>query len=319
MKRWIHILLNILSLALFGLILWWGGPEAWLQILDSRWQDVLIACFLYGFAGMVSAWRLQVSADSLTGRWVAPWRRFFYVNMTARALGLVLPRALSSLGGKSVGLRAFGIPITRSVWIVMVDNLFDVLVLGVLTFPALLLFRNIVSPIGYYLLAIGVMIALAWLLWWGILTRWLIILLTWVHRIPWLSKRIKLDAETAKTILPAPKPAVQVQGLTILLSGLIGLTYFFIAQAVGISIPLSAILASFAIVQLSLIIAVAPGGIGIFDLGWLGLLHLIGVSEDQALTFVIAQRTYIFVFVLIWAAVSVLLSFTVKEDNKKEN
>ncbi|MBE2220920.1 MAG: flippase-like domain-containing protein [Anaerolineae bacterium] len=318
MKRWIHILLNILSLALFGLILWWGGPEAWLQILDSRWQDVLIACVLYGFAGMVSAWRLQVAAESLTAGWVAPWRRFFYVNMTARALGLVLPRALSSLGGKSVGLRAFGIPIARSVWIVLVDNLFDILVLGVLTLPSLLLFRDLVSPLGYYLFAGGVMIVLALLLWWGILTRWLLILLTWIHRIPWLSKRIKLDTQTAETILPAPKPALQLQGLTLVLSLAIGLTYFFIARAISISVPLSAILASFAIVQLSLIIAVAPGGLGIFDLGWLGLLHLIGVPEDQALTFVIAQRTYIFVFVLIWAAVSVLLSFTVKDSKEQE-
>ena len=318
MKRWIHILLNILSLALFGLILWWGGPEAWLQILDSRWQDVLIACLLYGFAGMVSAWRLQVSAESLTGHWVAHWRQFFYVNMTARALGLVLPRALSSLGGKSVGLRAFGIPLTRSIWIVMVDNLFDVLVLGVLTFPALLLFRDLVSPLNYYLLALVIMIVLALLLWWGILTRWLIILLTWIHHVPWLSKRIKLDAKTAETILPAPKPAVQLQALTLLLSLTIGTTYFFIAKAVGISVPLSAILASFAVVQLSLIIAVAPGGLGIFDLGWLGLLHLIGVPKDEALTFVIAQRTYIFVFVLIWAAFSVLLSFTVKESKESE-
>ena len=317
MKKWIHILLNIFSLALFGLILWWGGPEAWLQILDSRWQDVLVACVLYGFAGMVSAWRLQVSAESLTGHHVAPWRRFFYVNMTARALGLVLPRALSSLGGKSVGLRAFGVPIARSVWIVMVDNLFDVLVLGVLTLPALLLFRSMVSPIGYYLISILVMIILALLLWWGILTRWLIILLTWIHRVPWLSKRVKLDAKTAETILPAPKPAIKIQGLTLLLSVAIGLTYFYIAQAVGISVPLSAILASFAVVQLSLIIAVAPGGLGIFDLGWLGLLHLIGIPEDQAVTFVIAQRTYIFVFVLIWFAFSVLLSFTVKENKEQ--
>ena len=61
---------------------------------------------------------------------------------------------------------------------------------------------------------------------------------------------------------------------------------------------------------MSLIIAIAPGGLGIFDLGWLGLLQLGGLSQSDAITFVVAQRAYIFVFVLVWAAFSALLSLT---------
>jgi uncharacterized membrane protein YbhN (UPF0104 family) len=55
-------------------------------------------------------------------------------------------------------------------------------------------------------------------------------------------------------------------------------------------------------------VAVTPGGLGLFDAGWYGVLLLGGVPNQEALTFVIAQRAYIFIFVLVWAGFSVLLS-----------
>ncbi|MCB9445410.1 MAG: flippase-like domain-containing protein [Ardenticatenaceae bacterium] len=87
-----------------------------------------------------------------------------------------------------------------------------------------------------------------------------------------------------------------------------------IGRSIGAPVTLPLLLASYPLVQLSLIVAIAPGGLGIFDAGWLGLLRLGGISEAAALAFVVAQRAFVFVFVLVWAGFSALLSLTVRSE-----
>ena len=311
MKRWLQYLLHGFSFLLFGLILWWGGPEAWQQILTSHWPAVLVAFLLHGGAGMISALRLQIVANALAQRPLATWPRFYYLNMTARALGLIAPRGLSTLGGKSVGLRAFGVPIRHSVWMVMVDNLFDLLLLGVLTLPSLLFLQAGMSVWifwGWCVLLIGGVTAVFW---WA--THHQHILWQRLGRIPWLAQRLNLDEESP--LLPPPQSIVVVAFLTVLLSLAIATSFYAIGQAIDVPATWMLFIAIFPITQLSLIVAIAPGGLGIFDLGWLGLLRLGGISETDALAFVIAQRAYVFMFVLIWAGVSALLSLTAAKDN----
>jgi uncharacterized membrane protein YbhN (UPF0104 family) len=100
---------------------------------------------------------------------------------------------------------------------------------------------------------------------------------------------------------------VQAYALTVLLNLLLGLQYYWIAAAIRLPQPAVLFLAAFPLTQLSLIVAIAPGGLGIFDLSWYGLLLLAGVTDSAATTFVIAQRAAMFVFVLLWAGISALL------------
>ncbi len=307
MKRWGIWLLNILSLLLFGLILWWGGAEAWQQLLQADKTAVFVAFVLHGAAGMVSGWRLRQVTVGIAPQSHASWRQFYYVNMTARALGLVLPRGLSTLGGKSVGIRALGIPLQRSLWAVMVDNLFDVGLLLLVALPALLFLQGRIGA-GVYglgaLLVVGVGTAVVW---WGAHPERLAFALHGIQRWPWLAQRLKLGEETAVILFPSPVRSVQSWWLTLLLSLLLALTAYFIGQAISMTAGLAIFLAVFPIAQLSLIIAIAPGGLGIFDLGWIGLLLLTGVPDAEVRAFVIAQRAFVFLFVLVWAGISSLL------------
>jgi uncharacterized membrane protein YbhN (UPF0104 family) len=145
------------------------------------------------------------------------------------------------------------------------------------------------------------------LLWWGAAhTRWQQSL-HWLRRWPRLTARLPLDAawEAGETVT---RPAVvQAYALTVLLNLLLGLQYYWIAAAIRLPQPAVLFLAAFPLTQLSLIVAIAPGGLGIFDLSWYGLLLLAGVTDSAATTFVIAQRAAMFVFVLLWAGISALL------------
>lgn len=311
MKRWLRYSLQLFSFLLFGLILWWAGPETWRQILQGNWRLLAVALLLYGAAGLVSAIRLRLVTQALASAHMASRRRFYYLNMMARALGLVLPRGISALGGKSVGLRSLGISLKRSLWIVMTDNFYDVMSLAVVAIPAVFFLQGQMGTASFGLLAAALWLALGTAIWAVIASGRLAPLLQWtVQRLPWLSRRLQMDTRTAQNLFPHPQPAVGALLWTVLLNVLLISTYYAIGEALGLDAPWWLFAASFPIAQLSLIIAIAPGGLGIFDLGWLGLLRLGGLSQSDAITFVVAQRAYIFVFVLVWAAFSALLSLT---------
>lgn len=311
MNRWLRFSLYLLSIVLFAWIMWRGGVEAWQKILDGERDALLAALMLHGLAGVLSAVRLRLVAQALAGREVAPWWRFYHLNMTARALGLVLPRSVSTLGGKSVALRALGIPLKRSLWSIFVDNLFDVLLLAALAVPAIIFLQGRIEVGTFLLLIAGVWLLLGGGLWWGTATDRLATLLSRLRKIPWLAR--KLNWDSAVILLPSPSQSVFALFLTLLLNGAIALSYYFIGRAVHTPATWPIFLAIFPVTQLSLIVAIAPGGLGIFDLGWLGLLLLAGVPEADVNIFVPAQRAYVIGFVLVWTGVATLLSLATEK------
>ena len=192
----------------------------------------------------------------------------------------------------------------------MVDNLFDVVLLAPLALPAVLYLQTNISRVALLgLTAVLLLLEAAALYWFSAPTR-LTPVVHWLARVPGLAQRLHLAERTAVLLLPPPKRSLLTLLYTFLLNGALAFTYFLIGRAMDLPATWAVYFAIFPVAQLSLIIAVAPGGLGIFDLGWLGLLRLSGLPEEQALAFVIAQRAYIFVFVLVWAGVSALLGLT---------
>lgn len=308
MNRWLRWGLQLVSLVLFGLILWWAGPDAWRQVASGDLEHLFVALGMLGLAGMLSAARLQLVAVSIADVPLPAWPRFFHLTMTARALGLIIPRSVSILAGKSVGLRAFGIPLRRAAWVVLMDNVFDVALLGVLVLPALLFLRGGASTLLLVAIVFSSVLILAGIIWWFTAERRWRALLQWLGRVPKLGSKLHLDVEST----PAPLPqgvALQVLALTILLNAALVLCYYHVGRAVGLSQSWPLFAASFPITQLSLVLALTPGALGVFDASWYGILLLGGVAQQDALNFVVAQRAYVLVFVLLWAGVSVLLAF----------
>lgn len=319
MKRWLKLALQILSLVVFGVILWLGGPQAWRQVIKGDARYILISFLLIGSATMLSANRLRLVARAVAGRELAPWQRFYYLNMTARALGLVVPRGLSTVAGKSVAIHALGVSLRRSIWIVLTDNFFDLSLLGVLVLPALWFLKGGIAPIGFIALALGMTLALAGGLWWATATGRLLSLARASRHIPWLASALHLDQDVAADLIPPHSTTLQALGLSVLLNSALVACFYCTARAIGLAYPWPLFAASFPATQLSLVLAVTPGGLGLFDAGWYGLLLLGGVPHQEALTFVIAQRAYIFVFVLVLAGISTLLSITTERASACED
>lgn len=316
MTPWLKRAFQLLSLALFGLILWQGGLEPWRQILSGELRFILAAFALRGAAGMIASLRLRTVTSALSNQPPFSWRRLYYLTMTTRALGLIVPRSLSTIGGKSVALRAFGVSLKRAVWIVMVDNLFDVLLLAAVLLPSWFYLRGQMGAAGFVTAVLATIFLLAFIVWWGTAERRLAFWIKWGQKLPWIGPRLQQAAASGRAIFPAPANALAALGWTILLNGVLAFSFYFIGRAVAVLASATTYLAGFSFAQLSLIPAVTPGGLGIFDLGWLGLLRLGGVSQTESLNFVIAQRAYIYIFVLIWAGFSAILSMTLPKQDR---
>jgi uncharacterized membrane protein YbhN (UPF0104 family) len=314
MKRWPRTILQVLSLAVFGLILCWAGPAAWRQVLTGDVRHVLMAFFFLCSASALSAARLQTVSRSLAGRRLASWHRFYHLNTTARAIGLVIPRSLTTLAGKPVALRSLGLSLKRSVWVVFVDSLFDLALLGILAVPALLFLGAQTSAAAALGLAVGLVSALAVSVWRATGDGTLLRVVRWTRRVPYVESIMPSTFGEAADLVPGRPTAMRALALTLLINATLVACYHHMGQAVGLSCPWILVAAGFPAVQLSLVVAVTPGGLGFFDAGWYGVLLLGGMTKQDALAFVVAQRAYLTVFVLACAGLGTLLAL-VREDS----
>jgi uncharacterized membrane protein YbhN (UPF0104 family) len=314
-KYWLRLTLQLVSLAVFGFFLWQGGADVWRHILSGDLQDVLMAFALLGMAGMLAATRLRLLSRAVTGHNLASWRSFYHLNMTTRAVGLVVPRSLSTFAGKPVALRALGMSIKYAIWTVLLDNALDLLLLCTWVIPGLLLLQNRISIRETIALTIGLTLLLAVAVWWATAANRFSSLVDRLKPLQRIVAHPPTDLDSRQKMLPARPTAFQALGLAVLMNAILAVRYPYVARAVGLAHPWLVFLAGFPITQLSLVVAVTPGGLGILDASWYGVLVMGGVSQKEAMTFVIAQRAYISVFVLIWAGVSMLLSLTVKEHD----
>lgn len=314
MNRWLRLALLLLSLLLFGFILWRAGPETWRIVWQGDRAYLFMAFLMHGVAGVASASRLQWLMRAAAAPPNISWRRIYALNWTARALGLILPRSVSILGGKTVALKALGLPLRQAVWLVFLDNVFDLLLLGVWLIPAFFWFRGELSALLFWLLLGVLSVVTGLLVWWGAQAGRLEPFLRQINRFPRLAQRLNLDESS---LIPAPAYAMPALAWTMVLHLVLIISFYCIGQAIATPASLPLIASSYPFVQLSLIVAFAPGGLGLFDLGWLGLLRLGSIPETSALAFVVAQRAYVYLFVLAWAAISQGISWTERNGSEQ--
>lgn len=319
MKSRIKLVIQIISLLGFAFIVIWGGPSAWQQVALGDFKFMLIAFFALGVATMISALRLQLISRSISGQTLAPLTRFYSLNMFVRVIGLVIPRSLSTIGGKSIALSNIGIPIRNAVWFVLIDNAFDLALLGVLIGPALYHLRKPDATWAYVAMSIFVILVLAGVIWSMISSGKIRSVIIRMIKIPWIASSLHLEVNGLDDILLSRTEALRALSLSVVLNGLLALSFYYIAQAIGLNYSWLLFLACFPITQLSMILAVTPGGIGLYDAGWYSVLLLAGIPNQQALPFVIAQRAFIFLYVIMWAGFAFLLSFITDSSKRVTN
>lgn len=310
-KRWRRPVLIAVSVGLFAFIIWLGGSESWRTVLAGDPQLYVVAFLLSGIVPALSAWRLQTLVRAATGARVAPWRRFFHINMTGIALGLFLPRNAALLGGKTAYLRTIGVPVLRGSSAVLMENVVDLLFLGTMVIPCTLVMVAGVGERGFLIAIAASVVALLGVAltargrdWRGLLARM-------ASRLPRIAARLP---SPDGGFMPGPARGVPMLGITVLIHVLLASRAYVIASAIGVDAPWLVFAAAYPLAQMGLALAIAPGALGTLDASWLGLLVLGGLSNPEALSFTVALRACIMAFPIVWYGVSALLTLTLKAD-----
>jgi uncharacterized membrane protein YbhN (UPF0104 family) len=81
-----------------------------------------------------------------------------------------------------------------------------------------------------------------------------------------------------------------------------------LAYALGAMIPIEIILIVMVVFQLSWLLAVTPGGIGIAEWGWVGILVRYGFNASDAALLSIAFRIYLVIFSIIILSIVYFIS-----------
>ena len=314
MKRWVQGVLILLGVAIFVYILWHSGRDGLAAVLAGDWRYLLLALLATGVAQMVSGWRLQVALAAVTGlddvsarqRW--PWRATYHVTLTAQLMGMVMPRLVSTVGGKAAALKAYQTDLRESVPAVLLDNIFDILVMAPLMVPGFLYATGTLNLFGLYAGYGSILLLLLPLLSWRPAEAVWLPRLAYLERLPGLGRRLPMLLARLLIVWPPPAAGRRLLLLTALLNGLLALRFYFISLALGLATTATLFLALYPMAQLSLIVALAPGGLGVFDLSWLGLLSLAAVSGAEH--FAVGQRIYVTVINLFWGGMAMGLALT---------
>ncbi|MFC2030285.1 lysylphosphatidylglycerol synthase transmembrane domain-containing protein [Chloroflexota bacterium] len=311
-NRILSWLINAAGLLFFGLILYFGGVEAWQQITQADWQYVLAAFAITLLGNMAAAFRWSLIAEVvIDAPEPTPYRYYFTYQMIGMLIGQVVPTTVGMLGGRPTALSlSRGIPFRRAALSVVIDKAFDLYLALLLAGPvALFLVGWLNLPLTLALMGAMVIIGgllLGWRYEQGTrhLARITSRLAAVMARVPVIGRGMlrrlseRLDRLARESVM-SNRLAVQAYLVTLVVYGLLSMRLFLIAQALQLEIPAYLLVMGLCITQLAVVFAVTPGSLGFLEGGWAAVFTLAGLSREQFFVFVIGRRAFVLVFTLL--------------------
>lgn len=291
-----------------------GGSDAWDRTKDANGGLVVAFFCAAGAVTLVSTVRWRVVIRTLLPPPVPPLSILYVQVMIGRVVGLFVPRAAGDVGIRIVALRQYTkAPLGRTTASVIIDSLMDVAIVGLFGPLGVLFLTGVVSaPVATAAMgAIAVASLVA-----APMAMSSAVKSPIVSSIIGLGRRMRLGRFSLRA---SEKPdwldALQhlgrseltaVWSLTLLRSVLLTLQFILLGEAFDLGISPWVIFAIWPVVQLTVVSGITPGGLGIVDLGWLGLLVAAGIGTAEASTFVIVQRAGLTLAFLLFAAAALV-------------
>lgn len=306
----------VAGILVFGVVLYWGGADALKRVVGAN--PVYLGCVFTatGLITFLGSLRWGVIVNSMEGRKVCSRRYFYYYQIVGKAVGLFASRNVGDLGARPLAMKMSGsLPLGKALYSSFVDKMFDFWLLFLLVIPVLLYLSKLVA-LNVYLALLLIFVTLGSIVgaskYESLLNFFLRLVETSMRRIATLpvlggivSKRILKRLEHVRGRFGGEnKIAAQAQLLTLLKYVFMIFRAYGISMALNLNIPLGAMFVAMPIVQASALLSVTLGGLGIQELGWYGALALAGVENSRIVVFLIGQRAYVFLSILILAVLS---------------
>jgi uncharacterized protein (TIRG00374 family) len=291
--RWRTLGKWILAVGLFALVFYLGDVRELLH-LQVVWVYAL-GMFLATFAFiLLHTLRWKKIVDALSKRQGTSFLPFYKWMIHSYTLGYIMPKDVSLVSVRTYYLKQHeNLPLSASLFSVALDRLFDLVVFLVVVIPSLLFVVRILSPATSFMvmgLSVGALLLI--LRWKGeeifhLLVRFYRKILT----IPVIRNRMRVEQSEIQG-----EYSLGQNGFYTVLTWSVGtylllvLRFFFTGLALSVDLSLLQSLFVIPVIQISGIINITPGSLGVLELGSWGALLLIDVPKDQILRFVIGQR-----------------------------
>jgi uncharacterized protein (TIRG00374 family) len=305
-KRLLQVFFYLVGISIFIYFLYASGKN-----LDHLIYNISFLPFSGGLlctfgitASLSNRWGMIV--NNVLGYKIAKWYEYYHYFIVSRFYGLFLPKDLTDLLVRSAYLkRVHGKSYITSSLSVIIDRAFDFFVMIMLAIASLPFWFRWYDPyLCYFFIFISIAIGFV-----------LILLLK--HTINPLSikKFALIDKFYGKILkcyeienfkIPSTRVVVTAYVFSLLKSIAIIIRYILIAKALNLDIPSNYFVFGIAFGQLAYMLSFTPGGIGVLEAGWYGLLSLGDIDHQTASLFVVGQRFLIILFVGICTLISVI-------------
>jgi uncharacterized protein (TIRG00374 family) len=310
--RWRTLGKWILAVGLFALVFYLGDVRELLH-LQVVWVYAL-GMFLATFAFiLLHTLRWKKIVDALSKRQGTSFLPFYKWMIHSYTLGYIMPKDVSLVSVRTYYLKQHeNLPLSASLFSVALDRLLDLVVFLVVVIPSLLFVTRILSPaISFIVMALSVGALLLILRWKGeetfhILIRFYRKILT----LPVIRNRMRGGESEIQG-----EYSLGQNGFYTVLTWSVGtylllvLRFFFTGLALGVDLSLLQSLFVIPVIQISGLVNITPGSLGILELGSWGALLLIGAPKDQILRFVIGQRVLLTAVLLLLILINHLFFF----------
>jgi uncharacterized membrane protein YbhN (UPF0104 family) len=301
-RRTSRVLQWTVAVALVALFLFLGDTSQLGRLSGVSWP--WLGLLLLATSGHVlsSGLRWRTIAISTLGRSDLPLSKFIHYFLLGRVLGFVLPAEAADVGVRTMALkRSRQFSLAGAAYTVLLDRLFDLVVLLCLVVPALLhlagrLDEHVVLGAG-----LGAMVvlplavgrhhraAIGWL------ARLYAGMVRGLRFLPWARELAVPELERGEEETGfAGRTAATLYLLSVLKLVMIVLRLYFVAAALGVSVPLWMAFLCVPLAQVAALAAVTPGGLGILEAGWYGILVWAGIAPEETVLLVVGWRLYTF-------------------------
>lgn len=276
------------------------------RLVEVSWpwlMGVLLAT-----AGLVlsAAARWRMIAIRVVGGGAVSLRQYVYYFLVGRVLGFVLPAEVTDVGVRTLALkRSESLSLAGAAYTVLLDRLFDFLVLVWLVIPGVFHLSGLLSQRAALTIGFAGIALVPWVV--GRrhgaavrgLTRLFARLLAWVRLLPWAREAAAPELREETTLGARASGAIYL--LSVVKLAMVVARFYCVAGALSVAMPAPTAVLCVPLAQLAALVAVTPGGMGILEMGWYGILSWAGLSGDETVLLVFGWRLYSFISLLLLA------------------
>ena len=301
-------ILSIVGILIFLAILYYGGVDALRQVARVNPLYLVCAFVTTGLAALVTSVRWGLIVDALEGRRAATPLHYFYYVMMGKISSTFVSQYVGDYGVRPLALKASSnTSMGRALYSVLLDRFFDLILSLLFLIPGLLYLGGFASP---QMLALSIVLLVGG--YWALIARNHRAVSRLLGAAAAVANRVSSKTPVLKGALGRVGPTLEgaragfeqvgqkcitvANVLTLCRYVMMALRAYFLALALGLSIPFGLVFVAVGLVRFTLLLAVAPGRLGVLEVGWYGILALGGVEGSAIIPLVIALRVYGLVF-----------------------